>query len=97
LPVEMRGSGRCRRSVDVDGNRRRLKAHRTWHLGKRQKRDADLFIRDLPSPVDSGVQITTDRFGNYAVILAALITVQKQKITACSMTERRNVDTARWS
>ncbi|MHB8432626.1 MAG: IS1 family transposase [Candidatus Tyrphobacter sp.] len=38
----------------------------TWHLGKRQRGDADLFVRDLANRVVSErVQITTDGLGSY--------------------------------
>ncbi len=38
----------------------------TWHLGKRTRGDADLFVRDLAARVISErVQITTDGFGAY--------------------------------
>jgi hypothetical protein len=38
----------------------------TWHLGKRLRGDADLFVRDLAARVVSErVQITTDGFGAY--------------------------------
>jgi len=39
----------------------------SWYLGKRLKEDADAFIRDLASRVDSPeVQVTTDGLGSYA-------------------------------
>ena len=39
----------------------------TWHLGKRTRGDANLFIRDLSKRIDSQrVQITTDGLGSYA-------------------------------
>uniref|UniRef100_E6PCL7 IS1 transposase n=1 Tax=mine drainage metagenome TaxID=410659 RepID=E6PCL7_9ZZZZ len=39
----------------------------TWHLGKRQRGDADLFVRDLAERIDSErVQISTDGLGSYA-------------------------------
>lgn len=39
----------------------------TWHLGKRLRGDADLFVRDLANRIMSDrVQITTDGFGAYS-------------------------------
>lgn len=66
LPREMRGADGIGdmwtwTAIDAD-----TKLIITWHLGKRQRRDADLFIHDLAARVDSErVQITTDGFGNY--------------------------------
>jgi len=38
----------------------------TWHLGKRMRADADLFVRDLAARIVSDrVQITTDGLGLY--------------------------------
>ena len=67
LPVEMRGADGVGdlwtwTALDPD-----TKLIVTWHLGKRLRGDADLFVRDLAARVDSErVQITTDGFGAYA-------------------------------
>jgi IS1 family transposase len=38
----------------------------SWHLGKRTRQDADMFISDLAGRIDSkAVQVTTDGFGVY--------------------------------
>lgn len=66
LPREMRGADGVGdmwtwTAIDPDS-----KLIVTWHLGKRTKGDASLFVRDLGSRVVSQrVQITTDGFGNY--------------------------------
>jgi transposase-like protein len=40
----------------------------TWHLGKRNAGDADLFIRDLANRVSSDrVQISTDGYNKYVL------------------------------
>lgn len=38
----------------------------SWHLGKRTRQDATLFIRDLSRRITSYVQISTDGFYRYA-------------------------------
>ncbi len=66
LPPQMRGADGVGdmwtwTAIDAD-----TKLIVTWHLGKRLRGDADLFIRDLASRVDSeNVQITTDGFMFY--------------------------------
>lgn len=66
LPREMRGADDVGdlwtwTAIDAD-----TKLIVTWHLGKRRRIDADIFIRDLSSRIVSGrVQISTDGFGNY--------------------------------
>lgn len=37
----------------------------SWHLGKRQRSDANLFISDLSCRITSHVQISTDGFNSY--------------------------------
>jgi len=34
----------------------------SWHLGKRTRGDAQIFIRDLSQRIKSNVQISTDGF-----------------------------------
>ena len=42
----------------------------TWHLGQRERMDAQMFVRDLASRVTSErVQITTDGLGSYAAAI----------------------------
>lgn len=66
LPREMRGADGVGdlwtwTAIDADS-----KFIVTWHLGKRLRDDADLFVRDLASRVDSErVQISTDGLGSY--------------------------------
>ena len=67
LPREMRGADGVGdlwtwTALDADS-----KFIVTWHLGKRLRSDADLFIRDLAARVVSEqVQITTDGLGSYS-------------------------------
>jgi IS1 family transposase len=37
----------------------------SWHLGKRTRADAQIFIRDLAKRITSNVQISTDGFNQY--------------------------------
>ncbi len=66
LPVELRGADGVGdlwtwTAIDAD-----TKLIVTWHLGKRTRGDADLFVRDLSARVVSQrVQITTDGLGSY--------------------------------
>ena len=66
LPKEMRGADGVGdmwtwTAIDAD-----TKLIITWHLGKRTKGDAQLFVRDLAARVTSErVQITTDGLGSY--------------------------------
>jgi IS1 family transposase len=66
LPFEMRGDDGVGdlwtwTAIDAD-----TKLIVTWHLGKRTRGDADLFIRDLAGRVVSEkVQISTDGLGSY--------------------------------
>lgn len=66
LPREMRGTDGVGdlwtwTAIDADS-----KLIVTWHLGKRQRYDADVFVRDLAERIDSErVQITTDGLGSY--------------------------------
>lgn len=66
LPREMRGADGVGdlwtwTAIDAD-----TKLIVTWHLGKRQRSDAELFVRDLANRVTSErVQITTDGLGTY--------------------------------
>jgi IS1 family transposase len=68
LPKEMRGADGVGdmwtwTALDAD-----TKLIVTWHLGKRNARDADLFIRDLACRVSSErVQISTDGFNKYVL------------------------------
>ena len=67
LPKDMRGADGVgdlwtRTAIDAD-----TKLIVTWHLGKRLRGDANLFVRDLASRVASEqVQITTDGLGSYS-------------------------------
>ncbi len=66
LPREMRGADGVGdlwtwTAIDAD-----TKLIVTWHLGKRKRGDADLFVRDLASRVVTPrVQISTDGFHQY--------------------------------
>jgi len=68
LPREMRGADGVGdlwtwTAIDAD-----TKLIVTWHLGKRTRGDAQLFVRDLSERIDSErVQITTDGLGSYNV------------------------------
>uniref|UniRef100_E6Q1B3 IS1 transposase n=1 Tax=mine drainage metagenome TaxID=410659 RepID=E6Q1B3_9ZZZZ len=67
LPKDMRGADGVGdlwtwTAIDADS-----KLMVTWHLGKRLRGDADLFVRDLASRVvTERVQISTDGLGSYS-------------------------------
>jgi IS1 family transposase len=67
LPLKMRGAdgvGDLYTWTAIDADSKLIV---TWHLGKRTRGDADLFIHDLASRVSSPrVQISTDGFGAYS-------------------------------
>src|SRR5581483_2370445 len=66
LPKELRGANGVGdlwtwTAIDADS-----KLIVTWHLGKRERYDADTFVRDLAERIDSDcVQITTDGLPAY--------------------------------
>lgn len=66
LPREMRGAegvGDMWTWTAIDADSKLIV---TWHLGKRSRGDANLFVRDLSERVSSQrVQITTDGLGSY--------------------------------
>lgn len=67
LPVELRGAdgvGDLWTWTAIDAETKLIV---TWHLGKRLRGEADLFVRDLAGRINSDrVQISTDGLGSYS-------------------------------